>query len=266
VKRGLALLALLAYGCDDAPVQEAPELADDVDAAVADGAVDAYVPSLGATLDASIDASVLDGGYLEEPDAALDPRDASALPYARGVQRYTAGSNAGYGQEGYPDVVLGPPSGKGTNAGGLDALSLGVGGEIVLDFGTRTIVDGPGPDFIVFENPFWAGGLPAAVFAELGEVSVSNDLTTWQTFPCSLQPTQPGTYPRCAGWTPTLEYDPFEVVPLDPARTGGDAFDLASVQATSARYVRVRDLATSGQGSSGGFDLDAVGIIHSGSL
>ncbi|MET0283452.1 MAG: cell surface protein [Polyangiales bacterium] len=262
----IVTLALAAYGCDDAPIQEAPELPEELDAQVIDAGDAARAieldGGLDASLDASFDASMIDAGYVEEVDAAADTRDAAALPYARGVQRYSPGSNAGYGQERYPEVVLGPPSGKGNLAGGLDVLSLGVGGEIVLDFGARTIVDRPGADFIVFENPFHAGGSAAAVFAELGEVSVSNDLTTWLTFPCSLQPTQPGMYPGCAGWTPTLAFDPFTLVPLDPAQTGGDAFDLATVQATSARYLRVRDLATSGQGSSAGFDLDAVGVIH----
>jgi hypothetical protein len=205
------------------------------------------------------------GGCDDGAARELVDGDDASLPYARGVVDFRAGANAGFGVEDYPDVVLGPPSGKGVSAGGLDVLSLGVGGEIVLDFGPRTIVDGPGPDFIVFENSFWAGGSPAAVYAELGEVSVSDDLTTWRTFPCAPTPVSPGAFPGCAGWTPTLDYDPFAVVPLDPARTGGDAFDLATVSTPRARYVRVRDLAASGQGSSAGFDLDAIGIIHAGS-
>jgi hypothetical protein len=268
VKRALIILALAGSACDDAPVQEFEDVRYDADAAPAD-AGDAAAISIDGGLDASpvVDASAvdaaLDGGFVDEVDAALDERDASALPYARVVSSFAPGTNAGFGQNRYPDIVLGPPKGKGNNAGSLDVLTLGIGGEIVLDFGTRSIVDGPGADFIVFENAFYAGGSSqAAVFAELGEVSVSNDLTTWLTFSCSLTPTSPGVYPGCAGWTPTQLYDPFEVLPLDPAKTGGDAFDLATISAMSARYVRVRDLATSGQGSTAGFDLDAIGVIH----
>ncbi len=279
MRRAFAILAaaVLASGCDDAPVEGPPDFPDEPDADVADGG-DAGAPiAPDRGLDASsqaMDASMLDASLASQDASMLDanlvsqdagPRDAAALPYARGVVSYQPGSNAGFGQDRYPDIVLGPPVGKGNGAGSLDVLSLGVGGEIVLDFGSRTIVDGPGPDFIVFENPFYAGGTSQAnVFAELGEVSVSDDLTNWRTFPCSLQPTQPGVYPGCAGWTPTQVYDPFAVVPLDPAVTGGDAFDLLTVSATSARYVRVRDLATSGQGNTAGFDLDAIGIIHAG--
>ncbi|HEY6876512.1 MAG TPA: hypothetical protein VI299_00785 [Polyangiales bacterium] len=248
----VAVLALLAYGCDDPDVQAQPYVAD---------AGDEVGPAVSGSIDAGLDASQ-DVALNASGDASGDARDAAALPYAQQVVSFRAGSNAGYGRDKFPGVVLGPPSGEGTNAGALDVLSLGVGGEIVLDLGSRTIVDGPGPDFIVFENPFWPGGVRASVFAELGEVSVSEDLTTWQTFPCSTTPSAPGMYPGCAGWTPTLAYDPFAIVPLDPARTGGDAFDLATLSATRARYVRVRDLSTSGQGTSAGFDLDAVGIIH----
>lgn len=253
MRRALAILALAACGCDDSSASH------ESDAARVDGGDAPF------WVDGGLDASsALDGGFFAEVDAGPDLRDASELPYAREVVSFSPGSNAGYGQAAYPGDVLGPPSGKGTSAGSLDVLSLGVGGEIVLDFGARTIVDGPGPDFIVFENPFWPGGSAASVYAELGEVSVSNDLTTWLTFACSGKPSAPGVYPGCAGWTPTLAYDPFAIVPLDPARTGGDAFDLADVAASSARYVRVRDLATSGQGSSAGFDLDAIGVIHAG--
>ena len=51
-------------------------------------------------------------------------------------------------------------------------------------FAPNAIVDGPGPDFIVFENPFASAGSSTDLFAEPGEVSVSDDGTTWQTFPC----------------------------------------------------------------------------------
>jgi hypothetical protein len=249
----LVALALLG-ACDD--VESAAE-GDASGRATSDAGSPLPIMDAALALDAQLDASS------ELSDAAPDrARDASALPYARDVVSFREGAHAGFGRGDYPGVVLGPPYGKGTNAGSLDVLSLGVGGEIVLDFGARSIVDGPGPDFIVFENSFWPGGVAASVFADLGEVAVSDDLETWLTFPCSTQPVSPGVYPGCAGWTPTLAFDPFAVLPLDPARTGGDAFDLFSVGASSARYVRIRDLSTRGEGQAAGFDLDAVGAIH----
>lgn len=213
---------------------------------------------------AAADASALDWTR----DAAGDLADArfagelARLPYARLVASFDAGANAGFGRERFPEVVLGPPRGLGTEAGSLDVLSLGVGGEIVLDFAERPIVDGPGADFIVFENPFWPGGRRERVFAELGEVAVGDELGELRSFPCARAPLSDGSHPGCAGWTPTQTFDPFELVPLDPRASGGDAFDLAQLGLTRARYVRIRDLSLEGGGNNGGFDLDAVGVIH----
>jgi hypothetical protein len=176
---------------------------------------------------------------------------------------FVAGSHAGFNADKLPNIVLGPPVGKGTEAGSLDVLSLGAGGEIVLGFGDQTIVDGPGPDFVVFENPFWPGGNAAGVFAELGEVSVSEDGTTWHVFECDTQGSGSGRFPGCAGWSPTLVYDAAQIVPLTPETTGGDAFDLKAVGVKRARFVKIRDLMTqAGAGTTAGFDLDAVGLIH----
>lgn len=188
------------------------------------------------------------------------------LPYATEVVEYSPGEGAGYGEEHLPDVVLGPPDGavSGNPAAKRDAiLSLGAGGEIVLGF-DRPIVDGPGADFVVFENPFWVRDDPTDVWAELGEVSVSQDGETWHTFTCAAEPNQPGQWPGCAGWTPTKEYDPEVIVPLDPEITGGDAFDLSEIGVESARYVRIRDMLddTNSTANNVGFDLDAVGAIH----
>lgn len=201
--------------------------------------------------DAGIDAGVV---------ADAGSRDTSGLPYARGVVQFDPGPEAGFGQDGMPSVVLGPPASRGASSGSLDVVSLGIGGTLVVEFGERAIVDGPGADFVVFENAFWVGGDSTEVFAELGEVAVSTDAVSWHTFPCDFEPLI-GPWPGCAGWRPTYFYDPF-VLPLDPEVSGGDPFDLADVGLSEARYVRIRDLARDGAAPSAGFDLDAVGIVH----
>jgi hypothetical protein len=197
-------------------------------------------------------------------DAAATKPSEKELPYARHVLEFKPGSNAGFGQTKFPKVVLGPPKGGGTSGGSSDVLSLGEGGEIVLDFGDKTIVDGDGPDFIVFENAFWQGGNASQPFAEPGQVSVSADGKTWVEFPCDLSVTDGAhPFPGCAGVAPTLKYDPFTVLPLDVEITGGDAFDLADVSMQEARFVRIQDRSqTPGLGNSAGFDLDAVGIVN----
>jgi hypothetical protein len=183
--------------------------------------------------------------------------------YASTVESFEPGLGAGYNQDKLPGIVLGPPLGKGRESGSLDVVSLGAGGEIVLAFGELGIVDGPGPDLVVFENAFWPGGDASAVFYELAEVSVSEDGETWQTFACDSVGDGRGHFPGCAGFTPTLEYDPATLVPLDPALSGGDVFDLADVGLTKARFVKLRDLETLPPGgTTTGFDLDAVAAIH----
>ncbi len=183
------------------------------------------------------------------------------LPYAAEVVSFEPGDGAGYGAERFPDIVLGPPEGRGTMSGSLEVLTLGYQGEIVLGFGDRVIENGDGPDFIVFENAFYAGGDPEAVFAELGEVSVSVDGEEWHVFPCRHDADGP-PFDGCAGWTPTEVFDPWEVYPLDPEVTGGDAFDLSDLGLEEARYVRIRDLWGLGDAPLRGFDLDAVGLVH----
>lgn len=184
-------------------------------------------------------------------------------PYADELVSFTPGTLAGHGQDLMPEVVFGPPDGKGSGAGtSVDVVSLGVGGEIVLGFSGREVLDGPGPDLVVFENAFWVGGDPAQPWAELGEVSVSDDGEVWHTFPCDTTESAPGQWPGCAGWQPTLAYDSDKVVPLWPPMAGGDPFDLADLGLDAVRFVRIRDLSQEGDGTSAGFDLDAVGAVH----
>ena len=51
----------------------------------------------------------------------------------------------------------------------------GNGGSVVLAFAHNAIVDGPGDDFVVFENAFFVDGDESQVFAELAEVAISED-------------------------------------------------------------------------------------------
>lgn len=187
---------------------------------------------------------------------------AARLPYARDVVAFSPGDFAGFGADRFPEIVLGPPGGEGQGSGSLDVLSLGVGGEIVLGFGERIIEDGPGPDFVVFENPFYPEGDPAKVFAEPAAVGVSDDGNRFVDYDCDDAGDGNGHFAGCAGVTPTEPYDPFRVDPLDPELTGGDTFDLAELGLTEARFVRLVDRAKDGTGTTAGFDLDAIGLIH----
>lgn len=180
-------------------------------------------------------------------------------PYAHEVVDVSYGPDAGWGQDAMPGVVLGPPRGAGLVSGSLDVVALGNGGSITLGFGALTIVDGEGPDLIVFENPFYAGGDPAHPFAELATVELSADGQTWHAFDCSAT-----SYPygSCAGWNPVLaNVDENELDPTDPQVAGGEAFDLADLGLTEARFVRIVDRPDT-VGLAGSFDLDAVALVH----
>jgi hypothetical protein len=196
-------------------------------------------------------------------DGNAPPSYSPDLPYARSVVSFEPGAGAGYNQDKLPDIVLGPPYVVKDGDPSLDVLSLGSGGDIVLGFGDKAISDGPGADFVVFENPFWPGGNAAKVYAELGEVSVSDDGENWTTFACDEAGDGAGHFAGCAGVTPTLVYDPVTLVPLDPTASGGDGFDLAELALSSAHFVKIHDLETlPPAGTTGGFDLDAVGIVN----
>jgi hypothetical protein len=238
-----------------------------------DGAVSALdATAAGASGDASIPApdaeTVMDGS---EPGDASQGTDALAdggglAPdrFVTGVVSFTPGPCAGFGEAGMPGIVEGPPKGGGAMQGSLDVVSLGVGGEIVLSFAPNAIVDGPGPDFIVFENAFLIGGNAAKPYAEPGEVSVSDDGTTWATYPCTAT-----SYPygQCAGWHAVYSAPGNGISPVDPATAGGEAYDLADVGLPHARFVRIRDKSgetcpDAGGSNTDGFDLDAISIVN----
>ena len=237
---------------------------DDASALHAD-ASSAAMPGQGAS---EAGAEAQDAGFVDL-DAAADGGPTGPLlpvpdilPYAQAIVSFSPGPHAGFGADALPGIVLGAPMGLGTGGGSLDVLSLGVGGSIVLDFGGREIVDGKGADFIVFENPFWPGGDPKKVFTDLGQVSVSQDGKTWHTFACDKAGDGQGHFAGCAGWRPTLVYEPLKVYPLDQTLTGGDAFDLHALSLSRVRYVRIVDLSVAGAGNNAGFDLDAIGLVH----
>jgi hypothetical protein len=218
--------------------------------------------------------SISDSGSGSASEGGADS-GAAASRFVTGVVQFNPTDCTGFGKSSLPGVVEGPPVGGGSDVGSIDVVSLGSGGSIVVTFAPNAIVDGPGPDFIVFENPFWIGGNSNDIYAEPGEISVSDDGQTWTPFPCT--PTvDPGAtdgtgtappYGTCGGWgvvdsTPTNGISPF-----DPATAGGNAFDLADIGVTHARFVKIVDQTReacpdAGGPTTNGFDLDAIAIVN----
>ncbi|REK12020.1 MAG: hypothetical protein DWQ37_13460 [Planctomycetota bacterium] len=158
-------------------------------------------------------------------------------------------------------------------------VSLGDGGHITLSF-DAPIVDGPGFDFAVFENGF------GDEFLELAFVEVSTNGIDFARF-ASVSLTQTATQIGSFGTIDTTNLDNL----AGKYRVGfGTPFDLSALAGVSphvdvndVRFVRLIDVVGSldptlgtqdslGNAindpyptafSSGGFDLDAVGVIHS---
>jgi len=213
--------------------------------------------ALGALLSVGFFSSAC--GSASSDNAAAGVEHSCASRFASSVESFTAGPGPDFGQADLPQVVLGPPKGAGAVNGSLDVVTLGNGGSITLGFAPSSIVDGPGADFIVFENAFYAGGNPETPFAELATVEVSEDGDHFEAFPCTATEAPYGT---CAGWHPVYANpDKNDIDATDPEVAGGDAFDLAELGVARARYVRITDRQDL-TGLNGAFDLDAVSIVN----
>jgi len=217
-------------------------------------------------------------------------------PFADRVAGISYGSGAGYGQGGFPDIVLGPPEGGGLQSGSTDVLSLGNGGWITLEFTDSYIYNGAGSDFTVFENPFRIGGASDNIFTEVATVAVSDDGNTFVEFPFDYNPDgpqgsggaaykNPVNFQGFAGVNPVLSNTSNGIDPTDPTVSGGDFFDLneiageaaqAGVNLNRIRFIKITDtgfdtLDVNGHTvddagnhfpSGNGFDLDAVAGVN----
>lgn len=217
--------------------------------AVADGT--AKIVGLDST---PAEVSLTDAADVNEAGKAGDTSWQPCSPgvFASEVEDFHFGTGQNHGQDTlFPQAVFGPPD----NGNVQEVVSLGNGGYVTLGFGGFYIVDGPGPDFVVFENP-------VANFFELATVAVSNDLVNWTEFPCTA-PEGASDFGSCAGAHYVYATRSNGIDPLDPAQAGGDWYDLADIGVASARYVRITDRVDL-DGVDGVFDLDAVGVRNVG--
>ena len=186
---------------------------------------------------------------------------AQLRPWPDSVTFYRQGPNAAPGFDStnpyFPMNVLGPPDPTATGLVPSDIpeelQSLGTGGEIILKYSGRAIVDGPGPDFTVFGNPFFIGGDSNNVYRKVAIVSVSRDGVTFTEFPFQGAP----VWHDLVGATPTLGGNP-----LDPRVSGGDKFDLAEIGVDSVHFVKIVDAAGRVADDGPSSNLDAVAALH----
>ncbi|MCK4233705.1 T9SS type A sorting domain-containing protein [candidate division WOR-3 bacterium] len=182
------------------------------------------------------------------------------------------GTNSGFGQDSFPQIVLGMPKGEGSSVGSKDVLSLGKSGDITLAFVDEIVVDGPGYDLVVFENPFLIGGDSNNIYCEVAFVEIGNEESLFIPYPFEYDSTihpvgNPLRYNGLAGVWPVNSKNGIPD-PRNPDSSGGDFFDLALVGLENARFVRIIDAGDSiydGGWSlppTAGFDLDAIVAIN----
>lgn len=263
MRRVRRLLLLTPLACN------AP-LVGDAGSSETTGSASTDIADATSTGDASDTTAATTGAYDDTHDTDVSPVESVCRPgvtpsdpFVDCVESFFP-EGAVFGQDMFPQVVYGPPVAGAGGGGSTDVLALGCGGAITLFFDEPAIVDGPGPDFIVFENPLPVG---MTTFVEPARVLVSADGVDWRAFPCDPAHDDP---PRgCAGVARVLAGPDNDIDPTDPASAGGDAFDLADVGLTGARYLRLLDVGVAYYGArtwcgggGGGFDLDAVAVVH----
>lgn len=194
---------------------------------------------------------------------------ANSCTVKRGLQD-TSDNALGYANVGDETMALGV-------AGANGVVSLGDGGSAILQF-SLPLSDSPGPDFAVFENSF------DDTFLELAFVEASSDGVNYFRFPAtsntdtttqtsSFGPTNATLINNLAGKYRALYGTPFDLSDLPTtallnpsAITHIKIIDvIGSIQnqyCTRDQYNhKINDPWPTGFGS-GGFDLDAVGVIH----
>lgn len=198
---------------------------------------------------------------------AIHKDSASFVGWATGWTNYVVGQDVTANFQ-TPEKALGKAVGD-----SFDICVLGNSGQITLTFDTP-IVDGAGADFAVFENGF------SNNFLELGFVEVSSDGSNFVRFPVhSLTPSPVNAF----GSVDPTNIDGF----AGKYRQGyGTPFDLsllsgaAGLDVSHVTHVRIVDVLGNGTEydnslptplpiydpykttGSGGFDLDAVGVIN----
>lgn len=202
-------------------------------------------------------------------DSAAFVAWASSCAVRRGPKD-TSDLSKGYASAGSPSNATG-------KAGANGVVSLGDHGHATLEF-PKPIQNGPGPDFAVFENSFNDS------FLELGFVEVSSNGKDFFRFPAvSLTDTsdQVGSFGdvdatnlyNLAGKYRQGYGTPFDLdeLPADPDLNVDSITEIRIVDAIGCIQDAYATYDSTGRAvndpwptdfNSGGFDLDAVGVVH----
>jgi len=135
-----------------------------------------------------------------------------------------------------------------------EVLPLGHGGVVEYEVIGGEIIDGDGPDFVIYADSAFTDSVETAKI----EVSQSGRSGSYVEFPCdSVNP----PYTGCAGIHPVRAG-----TSDDPLKVGGDAFDLSKIGLKKIRFIRIADTGDNNNSSdmqrSDGADLDSIALIH----
>ncbi len=178
------------------------------------------------------------------------------------------GQDSGQMPEYFPKNIFGLPSTNASyelpEASPEQLLSLGMGGEIVVGIKNYKIINDDGPDFTIFENPFF-NPVTKKIFAEPAKVSVSQDGVNFIEFPFNAT-----SLHGLAGKTPTEgKQDPY-----NPQLSGGDSYDLSDLGLDFITHIKITDVTKIIENLNSenlyyqpafiltGFDLDAIVALH----
>ena len=168
-----------------------------------------------------------------------------------------------------PHFAVNGARGGGLSAGGTDVYSLDRDGprtHLVVGFSDLQVVDGEGPDFVVFENAFQISS--GGNFMDPTLVEVSRDGEVWHPFPATFAGTtydnDPALWEGFAGIQPVVhDVDDRSTPDVDDPEAGGDRFDLADLGLDSVTQIRLSAApGVPNEPVSNGPDIDAVYALN----
>jgi hypothetical protein len=154
------------------------------------------------------------------------------------VYSYKFGNNTQYGQSEkfFPKNIFSlPPNSASKDAPASseeDICSLGLGGEIILGFKNKIILNQAGPDFTIFENAF-INPVNKKMFAEPAVISVSQDGIKYIDFPFDSS-----SLLGCAG----INYTNGNKDLFNSLESGGDQFDIEKLGLSYIKYIKIKDI------------------------
>ncbi|NLN61368.1 MAG: LIC_13355 family lipoprotein [Myxococcales bacterium] len=179
---------------------------------------------------------------------ACQADDSTAHQDARFADIVIAAPGANDGRYGDPQFATDGVHGAGERAGNADdVFTMGHREPLTLSWSERSVCNGAGVDFVIFENAFRIGDAQQH-FMEQAAVALSNDGENFIVFPHdytapdeTLYSDDPSHWQGFAGVQPVLfNADTHRVDPFDADLAGGDAFDLDDLPDDGALGTEIR--------------------------